>query len=134
LLIVLLRAAGTRNEGKTLGMSTRGQRLVEAMKRRGIRKQFALAYDVNVNESTITRWKNDGPMSIEHAISVCDCLDISLDWFLTGKGLIDQHKLTSLPGGDADENLMTSFRRATRPLTDSSKSLLLQFFDSLTDG
>ncbi len=103
------------------------------MKLRGIQKQFALAYNVNVNESTITRWKNDGPMSIDNAISVCQYLDISLDWFLTGNGLIDQHKLTSSPSIDADDNLVASFRPLTHLMTETSRSLLLRFFDSLAD-
>ena len=72
-------------------MSTRGERLIEAMRVRGMQKQHALAFALGVNESTVTRWKHDGPMSLESAIALCQVLDVSLDWFLVGTGAIDRH-------------------------------------------
>lgn len=72
-------------------MSNRGTRLIEAMKIRGMQKQHALAYTLGVNESTVTRWKNNGAMSLDSAVALCEALDISLDWFLTGSGFMDKH-------------------------------------------
>lgn len=71
-------------------MSNRGQRLVDAMHRQGIYKQHALAHLLGVQESTITRWKNNKAISVDHAIAVCEALSISLDWFLCGIGPIDR--------------------------------------------
>ena len=72
-------------------MPDRGARLIEAMKIRGMHKQHALAHTLGVNESTVTRWKNNGPMSLDRAIALCDLLDISLDWFLVGYGPMERH-------------------------------------------
>ena len=71
-------------------MSNRGTRLIEAMKIRGMQKQHALAYTLGVNESTVTRWKNNGAMSLDSAVALCEALDISIDWFLTGYGFMDR--------------------------------------------
>ncbi len=71
-------------------MTNRGQRLVEAMHRQGIYKQHALAHLLGVQESTITRWKNNKSISVDHAIAVCEALSISLDWFLCGIGRIER--------------------------------------------
>lgn len=77
------------------------------MHRRGIYKQHALAHLLGVQESTITRWKNDKAISVDHAIAVCEALSISLDWFLCGIGRVERPTagdeydidLASHPGG-----------------------------------
>lgn len=111
-------------------MSTRGERLIEAMEVRGLRKQHALAFTLGVNESTVTRWKRNGPMSLDSAISLCQALDISLDWFLVGYGSIDQHtRRTAVP--NIDERLWSSFNRVGSTMSTQSKSLLIAFMDSM---
>jgi transcriptional regulator with XRE-family HTH domain len=111
-------------------MSTRGERLVEAMRIRGMHKQHALAYALGVNESTVTRWKNDGPMSLESAIALCQALDISLDWFLVGNGIMDrQTQRTDTP--TEDERLWSSLKKVGDTMTAQSKSLLVAFINSI---
>lgn len=114
-------------------MSTRGQRLVEAMEKRKMQKQLALAYSLGVNESTVTRWKNDGPMSIDNAISVCRYLDVSLDWFLIGDGNIDQHKPSLTQYDNGDDKLVASFHRLAQRMNETAKAPLLNFFDSFPE-
>jgi transcriptional regulator with XRE-family HTH domain len=111
-------------------MSTRGERLVEAMRIRGMHKQHALAYALGVNESTVTRWKNDGPMSLESAIALCQALDISLDWFLVGNGIMDRQTRRT-DASTEDERLWSSFRKVGSTMTTQSKSLLLAFINSI---
>jgi plasmid maintenance system antidote protein VapI len=91
-------------------MSNRGERMMEAMQARGQTKQHALAHALGVNESTITRWKNDGPMSVDSAVLLCRELDISLDWVLNGTGAMDAHEAA---------------------MSDRSKLLLVAFVDSM---
>jgi hypothetical protein len=62
------------------------------MEVRGVRKQHALAFQLKVHESAITRWKANQPLSLENAIALCAALDISLDWLLLGRGTMDSHK------------------------------------------
>lgn len=57
-----------------------GIRLQRAMKARGHNKSLALAVTLGVNESTISRWKQSGNISIDNAIKLVNALDISLDW------------------------------------------------------
>ncbi|AVT81759.1 transcriptional regulator [Rhodopseudomonas palustris] len=104
--------------------------MVEAMQLRGMTKQHALAFAMGVNESTVTRWKNNGPISVDHAVLLCGVLDISLDWFLTGRGRIDGHAL--LPGAEpADSRLVSCVRRAEMRMSERSKTLLIAFIASV---
>jgi transcriptional regulator with XRE-family HTH domain len=112
-------------------MSSRGARLAEAMERRGMQKQYALAHALGVNESTITRWKKNGPMSLESAIALCRTLDLSLDWFLTGHGSMDQHKSGAGIVPDGDERLWLALHKAAATLTTHSKVLLTDFIGSV---
>jgi len=111
-------------------MPTRGERLIEAMKKRGMQKQYALAYTLGVHESTVTRWKNDGPMSLDSAIALCQTLDMSLDWFLVGHGSMDQHT-TRADAVAEDERLWSSFKKVGVTMSAQSKSLLIAFIDSI---
>ncbi|NEW87239.1 XRE family transcriptional regulator [Rhodopseudomonas sp. WA056] len=111
-------------------MSSRGARMVEAMQLRGMTKQHALAFAMGVNESTVTRWKNNGPISVDHAVLLCGVLEISLDWFLTGRGRIDGHKAAA--ACDSDESrLLTCVRRAEARMSERSKAHLIAFITSL---
>ncbi|WP_315702928.1 MULTISPECIES: helix-turn-helix transcriptional regulator [unclassified Bradyrhizobium] len=73
-------------------MNSRGARIKQALEARAVRKQHALARALGVHESAITRWKEDGTMTLDNAIALCRELDISADWLLLGIGHMDQHK------------------------------------------
>jgi hypothetical protein len=63
------------------------------MQLRGNYKAMALACALNVNEATISRWKRGGPITLSHAVSLCDALDISMDWLIRGIGHpVAQHR------------------------------------------
>ena len=51
-------------------MSTRGDRIRQALEARGVRKQQALAAELDVHESAITRWKDDKPISLDNAVAL----------------------------------------------------------------
>lgn len=112
-------------------MSNRGERMKEAMQARRLTKQHALAHALGVNESTITRWKNDGPMSVDSAVLLCKELDISLDWFLNGTGAMDAHKPAAGQAGFADSRLLSCFRRVEATMSDRSRLLLIALVDSI---
>jgi transcriptional regulator with XRE-family HTH domain len=63
-----------------------GERLVAAMQMRGNFKATALACALSVNEAAISRWKRGGPITLHHAIRLCDTLDVSMDWLIRGIG------------------------------------------------
>jgi transcriptional regulator with XRE-family HTH domain len=111
-------------------VSTRGERLIEAMRARGLNKQHALAFALGVNESTVTRWKHDGPMSLESAIALSQVLDISLDWFLVGSGAIDRRPDRSDVAVE-EARLWSSLKQIRSAMTPRSKALLLAFMESV---
>jgi Bacteriophage CI repressor helix-turn-helix domain len=100
------------------------------MKMRGMQKQYALAYALGVNESTVTRWKNDGPMSLDSAIALCQAPDMSLDWFLVGSGSMDRPAVRP-DAASEDEQLWSSIKKVGATMTAQSKSLLIAFIDSI---
>lgn len=110
-------------------MASRGQRLVEAMQSRGYAKQHALAYALGVNESTITRWKNDGPLTLDNALMLCRQLDISIDWFLTGAGSLDAHR--KAPPDAVETPLAQTIRRAETIMTDRAQAMLAAFLNEI---
>lgn len=111
-------------------LRTRGERLKHAFTVKGIEKQMALAFDLDVHQSTITRWKEDGAMSLGSACRLCEILDISLDWLILGRGFMDQHKLgTDEPGADAND--VQRFRRTTRALPTHITSHLLDLAEAV---
>lgn len=112
-------------------MPSRGSRLVEAMKKRGLQKQHALAHSLGVNESTITRWKNDGPMSLVSAVELCRILDISMDWFILGTGSMEQHKSPGNTLSEEDQFLLSILSSACGKLNSLSKTLLTSFINSI---
>lgn len=78
------------------GDLARGRRVKESFERRDIRKLSALAAVLSVNESTLSRWQNGGPIATDSAVRLCRELDVSLDWLLLGRGCMDQHRVSSL--------------------------------------
>jgi len=105
--------------------------MVKAMQLRGMTKQHALAFALGVNESTVTRWKNNRPMSVDHAVLLCRTLDISLDWFLTGAGEIDAPNPRRQRPSTDESSFLSCMRRAEVALTDQSRALLVSFVDSV---
>jgi transcriptional regulator with XRE-family HTH domain len=69
-----------------------GQRLSLAIKRRNVRKLYAIAVEIGVDESALSRWKKGGAISLPNAARLCLTLDISLDWLVLGRGEMDAHK------------------------------------------
>jgi transcriptional regulator with XRE-family HTH domain len=63
-----------------------GGRLEHAIKARDIRKLYALAVLIGVDESSISRWRSGRPISTANLIKLCSALDISIDWLVTGYG------------------------------------------------
>ena len=74
------------------------ERLDQALRARQVRKSYALAVELGVNESAISRWRRGRSISLDNAVKLCHALDVSLDWLLTGRGHIDSHR-------DQDANL-----------------------------
>jgi transcriptional regulator with XRE-family HTH domain len=71
------------------------------MRWRGVSKMMALAHDLNVNESAISRWRQDGAMSLANAARVAEVLDISMDWLILGRGEMDIHQAVRRIDGEA---------------------------------
>ncbi len=82
-------------------------RLKKVFKAQSIKKQSALALEMNVDESTISRWQKDGNLSIKNAAKICDHLDISMDWLILGRGCMNQHKKFSATKTEAEVILKT---------------------------
>lgn len=77
----------------------RGRRIRQATAKRNYQKTHALAAKLNVSVAAISRWQNGGQISLQSACALAECLDVSLDWLLLGRGDINWHKdnkITSL--------------------------------------
>jgi transcriptional regulator with XRE-family HTH domain len=110
-------------------MTGRGARLRDAMAAQGFRKQHAFAVLLQVNESTVTRWLADGPMSLESAIQICRSLDLSLDWLVLGRGAMRAHPAGA---GEFVENFESSTTaRLYLRLKPASRKLLDEFLESI---
>ena len=68
------------------------ERLDQALKARRIHKSYALAVELGVDESAISRWRRGRSISLGNAVRLAEALDVSLDWLLTGRGHIDAHR------------------------------------------
>lgn len=98
--------------GELTESGARAWRLQQALERRGRRKRYALAVELGVNPSSLTRWLQGEPISIQHAIRLCEVLEISLDWLLLGRGQPDAGELVRL---DLVEERLVSLCRDVRP-------------------
>jgi transcriptional regulator with XRE-family HTH domain len=105
-----------------------GERLQQALRRRRIRKLHALAVEIGVDQSAISRWRKGRPISLPNAISLCRALDISLDWLVTGRGAMDTHRLAA-PGsfdvvvavfGELTANEATAVRHTLAVLSEAA--------------
>lgn len=70
-----------------------GNRLRQLLKQQQNLKQLALANAIGVEESTISRWLAGGNIKMSHLVSLCDFLDVSLDWLIMGRGSPLLHKV-----------------------------------------
>lgn len=91
--------------------NVRGNRLAEAMYARGIYKLSVLSTLLGVTDSAVSRWRHNGTMTVENVTALCIALDISADWFLTGRGHMEMHK-ASAPSG---HTLIASLAERLRP-------------------
>jgi hypothetical protein len=95
------------------------------MEARGVRKQHALAFQLKVHESAITRWKANQSLSLDNAVAVCTALDISLDWLLLGRGTMDFHKIPETKTAGNEENyLLAPFKQLSQLLSQQTNACL----------
>lgn len=99
---------------------TWGQRLDTALYLRNIRKLYAFAVEIGVDESALSRWRNGKPVSLSNAIAICDALNISMDWLIRGKGSMELTLKPIDPAGDE-----ASSQNRIKALESALKSLLL---------
>ena len=57
-----------------------GKRFREMIIAKGFNKYSAIAAELDVNESTVSRWAAGANISIEKAILLCEVMDVSMDW------------------------------------------------------
>lgn len=62
----------------------RGERISRTMAMRGYRYNCEISYDIGVTESTISRWRMGRPIAMKHAVALCACLNMSLDYLFLG--------------------------------------------------
>ena len=102
-----------------------GYRLQRAIEGKKIQKSYALAVELGVAESTISRWKQSGPISMRKAIELCDTLEISMDWLFVGR---NPHGI-----GDAIDPLHSQrLIRQLDTLPPRAAATLVDFLESLT--
>lgn len=70
--------------------ASRGKRLSAAMVAKGWAFNCQLAYDLQVTESSLSRWRSGGPMSVAKAIELAKHLGTSVHWLVTGQDWVDQ--------------------------------------------
>ena len=78
-------------------------RLASAFAARGVRKLQALAVELGVDESAISRWKRGRAISLDNVARLCLALDVSLDWLVLGRGDMDLHRAPPRPVEDPDD-------------------------------
>ncbi|PHY17512.1 helix-turn-helix domain-containing protein [Caulobacter sp. BP25] len=108
-------------------MDSRGDRLSHAIKGRGISKMMALALDLDVHESAISRWRKNGPMSLENAARISEVLDISLDWLVLGRGEMDGHTVESLASEEFE------YLRVLRKVRRRARVRLMALLEEMTE-
>jgi hypothetical protein len=62
-----------------------GERLDDALRRRRVPKLYALAVEIGVDESAISRWRKGHPISLPNAVALCR-------WLVLGRGTMDGHR------------------------------------------
>ncbi len=65
------------------------RRLDLALRARRIGKMYALAVALGVDGSALSRWRRGRPISVDSLVRLAHHLGVSIDWLLTGAGLMD---------------------------------------------
>jgi transcriptional regulator with XRE-family HTH domain len=99
-----------------------GERLNLALQARRVQKMAALAAQLCVDESALSRWRRGGQIPTAHVMAICEALDISADWLLMGRGAMDLHK------SDPASRLEDQLTRALRALRDEEAA---QVYDTI---
>lgn len=86
-----------------------GNRLRELLKEQQNLKQLALANAIGVEESTISRWLSGGNIKVNHLVTLCEFLDVSIDWLIMGRGSPILHKSFS-----SNEDIITKLPQDVR--------------------
>jgi transcriptional regulator with XRE-family HTH domain len=81
----------------------------------GLMYNCQLCYDLGVTESSLSRWRSGGPMSVAMAVELAEKLGVSLEWLVKGGGGGDE---ADHAARDRDEvtNLFAALRPADRQL------------------
>jgi transcriptional regulator with XRE-family HTH domain len=77
----------------------RGARLSAAMLARGLTYNCQVCYDLGVTESSLSRWRSGGPISVAMAVALASRLDVTVDWLVRGRS--GQHSATARSDFDA---------------------------------
>ena len=102
-----------------------GYRLRRAIENKNIQKSYALAVELGVAESTISRWKQSGPISMPKAIELCGVLEISMDWLFVGR---EPDEI----GDGIDPLQRQRLMRQLGTLPPRATATLVEFLESLT--
>lgn len=78
--------------GEVTNDPIRGRRIKQAMAKRNFQKTHALAARLEVSVAAVSRWQNGGQISLHSACALAECLDVSLDWLLLGRGDLNWHR------------------------------------------
>ncbi|WP_158543211.1 helix-turn-helix domain-containing protein [Dyella psychrodurans] len=119
-----VQVAATSAEGLYGAYATRGLRLSKAMSVRGITKISVLAKQLNVSESAVSRWRNEGPMTLQNVVALCVELSMSADWLLFGIGDMELNTACAI-------TTFTSVSKHLRALPSPVRESLLTFLETL---
>lgn len=102
----------------------RGLRLSAAMTARGLKHNCQICYDLGVTESSLSRWRSGGPLSISMAVNLARLLGVSVDWLVTGSEAVSD--LQNCMGREHQEIVMLF-----SALSPSDRELLLKLSEAL---
>jgi transcriptional regulator with XRE-family HTH domain len=108
----------------SLNDSARGMRLSAAMSARGLMYNCQLCYDLGVTESSLSRWRSGGPMSVSMAVNLARLLGVSVDWLITGRAGSDGARRAA----GQEQNEVTALFSAVSP---DDRQLVLKLSSAL---
>ncbi|WP_157771865.1 MULTISPECIES: helix-turn-helix domain-containing protein [Pseudomonas] len=102
-------------------------RLKQALELKCRGKRYALAVEIGVHPSSVGRWLQGGPITVENLVQIATALDISLDWLVLGRdgGCSKADALSSIEG-----RLLAELRL----MSPASIEHLAVFVESLSQG
>ncbi|HEY1926292.1 MAG TPA: helix-turn-helix domain-containing protein [Caulobacteraceae bacterium] len=103
----------------------RGARLSAAMFRDGRVYNCQLCYDLGVTESSLSRWRSGGPMSVAMTMALAQKLGISIDWLILGREPDDDDPTAPAPGLEEVAQLFAA-------ILPSDKSVVLALGEELS--